>query len=239
MINNRQGGRRRGRGGQPQRSGQPGLADRGNRIDNRARGNANQLHEKYKTLARDSQMQGDRVTTEYYLQFADHYFRVMMESRARFEEQRRPRDDYGDERGPYAGDDQRGDDQGADGGDDDPYGYDGEAIEAERAPPRDDRRREYRNGQANGHGGQPPRTEEVGGDDRGNRRPRRANRDLEPVQREEAVSERIEFDRLPPAFAASSEGQPDDDSARGEEGEAKPRRRGRPRRNPDAAEAEA
>jgi len=92
LINNRQGGRRRGRGGQrPQ--GNPGRPDQGNRIDNRARGNAQQLHEKYKNLARDAQMAGDRVNTEYYLQFADHYFRVLNENRARFEDQRRPRDD--------------------------------------------------------------------------------------------------------------------------------------------------
>lgn len=88
MINNRQAGRRRGRGGQQQRSsgGNPGRQDTGNRIDNRARGNAAQLLEKYKTLARDAQMQGDRVNVEYYLQFADHYFRVLAETRARFEE---------------------------------------------------------------------------------------------------------------------------------------------------------
>src|SRR5690606_24166832 len=70
----------------------------GNRQDNRQRGNAAQLLEKYKGLARDAQMQGDRVQTEYYLQYADHYFRVLNENRARFEEQRRQRgDDYGDE----------------------------------------------------------------------------------------------------------------------------------------------
>jgi hypothetical protein len=46
-------------------------------------------------MARDSQLAGDRVQTEYYLQFAEHYFRVLSESRARFEEQnpRRQRDD--------------------------------------------------------------------------------------------------------------------------------------------------
>jgi len=97
LINNRQGGRRRGRGGQGPRNlggGQPG-----NRQDNRQRGNAAQLLEKYKSMARDSQLAGDRVQTEYYLQFADHYFRVLSESRARFEEQnpRRHRDDDGDE----------------------------------------------------------------------------------------------------------------------------------------------
>lgn len=90
MINNRQAGRRRGRGGQRQQGGSSN-AGNGNRIDNRARGNANQLYEKYKTLARDSQMQGDRVNTEYYLQFADHYFRVLAETRSRFEEQNQPR----------------------------------------------------------------------------------------------------------------------------------------------------
>jgi hypothetical protein len=88
LINNRQGGRRRGRGGQRGQNlgGQPG-----NRQDNRQRGNAAQLLEKYKNMARDSQLAGDRVQTEYYLQYADHYFRVLSENRARFEDQRRQR----------------------------------------------------------------------------------------------------------------------------------------------------
>jgi len=90
LINNRQGGRRRGRGGQRGQNlgGQPG-----NRQDNRQRGNAAQLLEKFKSMARDAQLAGDRVQTEYYLQYADHYFRVLSESRARFEDQHRQRDD--------------------------------------------------------------------------------------------------------------------------------------------------
>jgi hypothetical protein len=97
LINNRQGGRRRGRGGQGGRNlgGQPG-----NRQDNRQRGNAAQLLEKYKSMARDAQLAGDRVQAEYYLQFADHYFRVLSDNRARFEDQnqqRRNRDDESDE----------------------------------------------------------------------------------------------------------------------------------------------
>ena len=107
MLNNRQAGRRRGRGGQRQQTGNG--RDNGNRIDNRARGNAPQLLEKYKSLARDAQMQGDRVLTEYYLQFADHYFRVVSETRTRSEETRRPRDDWQGDDG-YDGD---GDDDGA------------------------------------------------------------------------------------------------------------------------------
>jgi hypothetical protein len=92
LINNRQGGRRRGRGGQR------GQNLGGNRQDNRQRGNAAQLLEKYKNMARDAQLAGDRVQSEYYLQFADHYFRVLGESRARFEDQRRQRgDDSSDE----------------------------------------------------------------------------------------------------------------------------------------------
>ena len=101
-MNNRQNGRRRGRGGQQPGNGQPGAPGRGNRVDNRARGNAAQLLEKYKNLARDAQMAGDRVNTEYYLQFADHYFRVLSENRSRFEDNRpeqRRREDYRDEFG--------------------------------------------------------------------------------------------------------------------------------------------
>ncbi|HWU93901.1 MAG TPA: DUF4167 domain-containing protein [Sphingomicrobium sp.] len=112
MINNRQNGRRRGRGGGGPRGqnlgGQPG-----NRQDNRQRGNAAQLLEKYKSMARDAQLAGDRVQTEYYLQYADHYFRVLSESRSRFEDQnpRRQRDDDlddedGDEEMLDASDDQ-------------------------------------------------------------------------------------------------------------------------------------
>src|SRR3546814_99364 len=65
-----------------------------------ARGNAAQLLEKYKNMARDSQMAGDRVNAEYYLQFADHYFRVLADNRARQEEQQqrfRPRDENFDD----------------------------------------------------------------------------------------------------------------------------------------------
>jgi hypothetical protein len=115
LINNRQNGRRRGRGGTRPPNGSNNAPERGNRLDSRARGNASQLHEKYKTLARDAQMQGDRVMTEYYLQFADHYFRVLSESRSRFEEQRpRGREDNAefddeDSDGESGGYDERGD----------------------------------------------------------------------------------------------------------------------------------
>ena len=66
-----------------------------NRLDIRQRGNATQLLDKYKTLARDAAQQGDRVVSEYYLQYADHYFRVLNEIRERQpEHQRGPRPGY-------------------------------------------------------------------------------------------------------------------------------------------------
>ncbi len=80
--------------------------DQGNRIDSRARGNATQMLEKYKKMAHDAQMNGDRVATEYYLQFADHYFRVLADNRARQDEYRRPREEQGRDNGSdYADDD--------------------------------------------------------------------------------------------------------------------------------------
>lgn len=45
--------------------------------DVRVRGNAWQVYEKYQSLARDAQSSGDRVLAENYLQYAEHYYRVI------------------------------------------------------------------------------------------------------------------------------------------------------------------
>ena len=169
MINNRQGGRRRGRGGQRGQNlgGQPG-----NRQDNRQRGNAAQLLEKYKSMARDAQLAGDRVQTEYFLQFADHYFRVLSETRARFEEQRPRRDQDMDE---DEGDDEMTDAEAEASGDEreerEGRGDRNERFNRQRRPRRDDR------------------------DDRGNRE---VQADAEPAQLN--GGETIPFDALPPAI---------------------------------------
>ena len=144
MINNRQAGRRRGRGGgngnnggNGQRQGGGGMQGNGSRIDNRARGNATQLFEKYKNMASEAQRQGDRVNTEYYLQFADHYFRVLSEQRGKFEDQqpsRQPRNDI-----DYDGDDEFGDE-----GEPIRTGEQGDAPRADRDADRDQRPREFR-----------------------------------------------------------------------------------------------
>jgi hypothetical protein len=90
LNQNRNNNRRRGRGNN--RGGQGG-GNQGNRIDSRARGNAPQMLEKYRKLAHDASLNGDRVQTEYYLQFADHYFRVIADMRSSKDEQRPRRDD--------------------------------------------------------------------------------------------------------------------------------------------------
>ena len=124
--NNRGNNRRRGRNnniipGRPQGGGGSGSGGGGggqqlNRIDSRARGNAPQLLEKYRKLAQDAHMNGDRVNAEYFLQFADHYFRVIADTRLRQEEQRARRDDRWQDQGDGAGSDD-GDDGGEFGGD--------------------------------------------------------------------------------------------------------------------------
>ncbi len=93
MNNNRgNNNRRRGRGNNNRVPGNGGGGGGGgqqvNRIDSRARGNAPQLLEKYRKMAQDAHLNGDRVQAEYYLQFADHYFRVTADTRLRMEEQR-------------------------------------------------------------------------------------------------------------------------------------------------------
>lgn len=179
MINNRQNGRRRGRGGGPRTPNAPG---NGNRQDNRSRGNASQLHEKYKALARDAQLAGDRVQTEYYLQFADHYFRVLNENRPRFEEQRRGRDDF-------ASDEDEDQDEAVNAADADEQDEGEEAQgNQRRGADQEQRSNEQRNGE------QRPR------------RQRRRRSDEEAEAGADAGDERISVDSLPPAISAVESG---------------------------------
>ena len=228
MINNRQGGRRRGRGGQrPQNLG--GRPD-GNRQDNRQRGNAAQLLEKYKSMARDAQLGGDRVQAEYYLQFADHYFRVLGESRSRFEDQRRQRGDDGDdedsdEEMAEAGDELDGRD--GDGGDED------QRYERSERPVRQDR------------GDRPERAERGDRPERSRDRPERSERprryarddrngeETPPVNGSGGnFAESIALDVLPPAIGRDE--PPAVERAEGEEEATRPRRRvRRPRTDGD------
>jgi hypothetical protein len=203
LINQRQGGRRRGRGGQRGQNLGGGQSGGGNRQDNRQRGNAAQLLEKYKSMARDAQLAGDRVQSEYYLQFADHYFRVLSENRVRFEDQRRQRDDDSDE----------------DEGDEEML----ETVGEEAASESGEREQRHEPRARRDRGDRPDRAER-------SERPRRYERqdrsaangeDLNGVE----VDERIAMDVLPPAIGR--EEASNDENESGEEVAARPRRRTR------------
>jgi hypothetical protein len=200
LINNRQGGRRRGRGGQ--RGQNVGSGQPGNRQDNRQRGNAAQLLEKYKAMARDSQLAGDRVQTEYYLQFADHYFRVLSESRARFEEQnpRRQRDDELDE--------DEGDDEGMDAQGDGADDWQQERQDSQDRPERGERQERQGRQERSDRQDREDRPERGERAERSARRPRprrdgdedRGSRDSGNGEARANGGETIPFDVLPPAI---------------------------------------
>ena len=52
----------------------------------RNKGNVSQQYNKYLKLARESFRSGDRVQSEYYYQFTDHYYRLMVELGINIEE---------------------------------------------------------------------------------------------------------------------------------------------------------
>lgn len=199
MINNRQNGRRRGRGGQQPR-GMSGNSS-GNARDNRQRGNAAQLHEKYKSMARDAQLAGDRVQTEYYLQFADHYFRMLGDARPRFDDQRRGRDDDQDDDGDDRMDsdmDNDGDGEGDDDQDEQPQ------RQQQQARPRSDRE---------------PRNDRESRNDREptpNREPRRERPAVERASSNRASGERAGTERAEPRRdRPNGRARDDDGRARG------------------------
>lgn len=255
MNNNRgSNNRRRGRGNRQQGGGGQQL----NRIDSRARGNAPQLLEKYRKLAQDAHLNGDRVQAEYYLQFADHYFRVIADTRLRQEEQRRPREERwegaedGDDSGEFSVESDfpsfeqpayprrereerprsRGHQEENSSSDEDTRGNEAEASdESAEANPYEPPQNPFVR-ENRGNRGLKPRRED--------RRPRREERDA-PAATDEAPAA-LDPSSLPPAISASrNEPAPEaaGEAATEAEAPAKPRR-GRPRRKPladDAGEA--
>lgn len=67
----------------------------------RSRGNAQQLMDKFLSLARDANSQGDRIAAENYFQHADHYYRVV---HARNEQQEARRRNANNGGGQQSGD---------------------------------------------------------------------------------------------------------------------------------------
>ena len=66
--------------------------------DVKIRGSAQQIAEKYATLARDAHSSGDRVMSENYLQHAEHYNRIIAAAQAQLPIQNQQnRDDFDDD----------------------------------------------------------------------------------------------------------------------------------------------
>lgn len=237
---NRNNNRRRGRGNRNQGG---GGGHQQNRIDSRARGNAPQLLDKYKKLAQDAQHNGDRVQAEYYLQFADHYFRVIADNKARQEEsrgRRDERDEYDDDGSDYGAEDsgeQRSElrDQGGDdrrrGGNNqrrqrprrDDYealdrGTEGDEITAEDNP--------FAGEEAGERDSRQGRQERAPRAERGERRPRRrdSGRDEQASAGDDAPAS-FDASTLPPSINAGAEDEAP-----------KPRLKPRRRRTSDEAE---
>ena len=55
-------------------------------FSNRNRGNVSQQYNKYLKLAKEASRSGDRIQSEYYYQFTDHYYRMMVELGINIEE---------------------------------------------------------------------------------------------------------------------------------------------------------
>jgi hypothetical protein len=228
-MNNRQTNRRRGRGNnnRAQNNNRNGY-DHQNRVDNRARGNAAQMLEKYKKLAQDAQHNGDRVNAEYYLQFADHYFRVLADYRSRQEESRPQREWRGDDRDGGEDRDWRDDERDvADEGEEADAGVDaGQDDDEDRRPQR--RERNDRDDRSN----RSDRPERNDRSDRNDSNPRGRNNNrrdrYEPREaRVEAEESGLDLSILPPAIGAANDEEP--------VAEEKPARKPRGRR-PKAAE---
>lgn len=173
--------RRRGRGNNNnrQQSSNRNGYDHQNRVDNRARGNAAQMLEKYKKLASDAQHNDDRVNAEYYLQFADHYFRVLADFKSRQEERQNENQQRRENREEWQGDDSDAMEGAAT----------GESEEAGEGEESENEQREER-------GNRPARN------DRGNRSERRPRRHH---SEEEADSEEggIDLSILPPSISVA------------------------------------
>ena len=196
-MNNNRNNRRRGRNTNRNQGG----GNSANRIDSRARGNAPQLLDKYKKLAQDAQHNGDRVQAEYYLQFADHYFRVIADNKARQDEARAKR---GDERGGSS-DDEDGDE------DTDRQANRHPRARRDRDSDQDQQdtrqRRSRRNGhdEASGEGDNPfTRDTEDGTDKAPRKRPaaRKVRRDAEGPH---GSDDEIDIAALPPAIGSDEE----------------------------------
>ena len=82
--------RSRGRGRKPGNNANRSFESNG--PDVKIRGNASHISEKYQQLARDAAASGDRIGAENYLQHAEHYYRLVLETQQQNQQQREQRE---------------------------------------------------------------------------------------------------------------------------------------------------
>jgi hypothetical protein len=179
--------------------------------------------EKYKKLAQDAQHNGDRVNAEYYLQFADHYFRVLADYRSRQEESRPQREWRNEDREGGEDRDWRDDERdAAEGGEEADIGMETGQEDQEDHRPRP-RERELREDRGN----REDRKDRNARGRNNNRRDRYEPRD----DRVEVEGSGLDLSILPPAIGAAN----DEEQA----AEEKPARKPRARRPKAAQEVDA
>lgn len=71
--------------------------------DVKIRGSAQQVLEKYLQYARDAQTSGDRILSEAYFQFAEHYQRIVAKQQEARSQQQQPQQNRGDRRDDQGG----------------------------------------------------------------------------------------------------------------------------------------
>ena len=83
-------------GGRPQNLAQRALDSNG--PDIKIRGTAEHICKKYQSLARDAQLSGNRVRAEGYLQYADHYYRIVLAAQAQQQQRQQQRQEQAQQR---------------------------------------------------------------------------------------------------------------------------------------------
>ena len=166
--------------------------------------------DKYKKLAHEASLNDDRVQTEYYLQFADHYFRVIADAKAQKEEAQAKRNA------------ERGQDNSDDDDDDDNDDRDNRSQDRQKG--RQDRRgksgsRRNDSDPEEGHEGQPGDQEDDDNPFIKQDKPKKARKPAARKRKsdsEDAVNDDggLDPDMLPPAIARGSHGDDDDGEAK-------------------------
>ena len=185
--------------------------------EGRVRGNAHQVYEKYINLARDATSAGDRILAESFYQFAEHYYRIANDSM----DPASPRRHDGNEASSSDSDNR-------DGGDHGDHGDQGSDEDEQDQRGRGRGRRQRMNGRGRDDRGASQQEGRQGedapsGDDGSSGGGRQSDSLDAGVERTLALD----------PSQAEQPSIPDSSAAEGAEEQPKPRRRGRPRKNPD------